>query len=55
VAFSPTFLAHGHYVTTDVAGGVRNTDCTYFFIQAIEKNSWKNLGSPEYFSDCPTA
>jgi len=44
VAFSPTFLAHGHYVTTDVAAAFGILTATYFFIQAIEKNSWKNLG-----------
>jgi hypothetical protein len=43
VAFSPTFLAHGHYVTTDVAAAFGIVSSTYFFIKATEKNTWKNL------------
>jgi len=43
VAFSPTFLAHGHYVTTDVAAAFGIVSATYFFAKAIEKNTWKNL------------
>jgi len=43
VAFSPTFLAHGHYVTTDVAAAFGTISALYFFIKAIEKNTWKNL------------
>jgi hypothetical protein len=43
-AFSPTFLAHGHYVTTDVAAAFGIMSATYFFVKAIEKDTWKNLG-----------
>lgn len=43
VAFSSTFLAHGHYVTTDVAAAFGIISATYFFVKAIEKDTWKNL------------
>jgi hypothetical protein len=42
-ALSPTFLAHGHYVTTDVAAAFGILAATYFFVKAVEKDSWKNL------------
>lgn len=43
VALSPTFLAHGHYVTTDVAAAFGVVSATYFFIKAIENPKWKNI------------
>jgi hypothetical protein len=35
VAFSPTFLAHGHYVTTDVGAALGFVVATYFFLKLL--------------------
>jgi hypothetical protein len=40
---SPTILAHGHYVTTDVGAAFGILLGTYFFIRFIETPSTKNL------------
>jgi hypothetical protein len=41
-SFSPTFLAHGRLVTTDVAATFGVVLSTYFFLQFLEKFSVKN-------------
>jgi 4-amino-4-deoxy-L-arabinose transferase-like glycosyltransferase len=40
---SPTMLAHGHYVTTDVGAAFGILLATYFFTRLIESPSTKNL------------
>jgi hypothetical protein len=40
---SPTILAHGHYVTTDVGAAFGIVLATYFFTRLIETPSTKNL------------
>jgi len=40
---SPTVLAHGHYVTTDVAATLGIFIASYYFIKFILKSSRKNL------------
>jgi 4-amino-4-deoxy-L-arabinose transferase-like glycosyltransferase len=40
---SPTILAHGHYVTTDVGAAFGILLGTYFFVRLIESPSTKNL------------
>ena len=40
---SPTILAHGHYVTTDVGAAFGILLATYFFVHLIELPSMKNL------------
>jgi 4-amino-4-deoxy-L-arabinose transferase-like glycosyltransferase len=40
---SPTILAHGHYVTTDVGAAFGIVLATYFFIRLIEEPSTKNI------------
>ncbi len=35
VAFSPTFMAHGHYVTTDVGAALGFVAATYFFLKML--------------------
>jgi hypothetical protein len=42
-AFSPTVLAHGHLVTTDVGAAAGIIIATYFFIKYLKINSWQNL------------
>ena len=42
-AFSPTVLAHGHLVTTDVGAAAGIIIATYFFIKYLKVNSWQNL------------
>lgn len=43
VAFSPSFLAHGHYVTTDVGATLGITLSLYYFVKFIQNQSRKNL------------
>ena len=40
---SPTILAHGHYVTTDIGAAFGILLATYFFVHLIESPSTKNL------------
>lgn len=40
---SPTFLAHGHLVTTDVAAALGAFAATYYFVKALKSPSWKNI------------
>lgn len=42
-ALSPTILAHGHYVTTDVGASFGIVFATYFFLKYIESPSTKHL------------
>ncbi|MEK7464387.1 MAG: glycosyltransferase family 39 protein [Patescibacteria group bacterium] len=42
-AFSPTVLAHGHYVTTDVGAAFGLILSTYFFVKFLLHQSNKNL------------
>lgn len=42
-SFSPTFLAHGRFVTTDVGAAFGVVLATYFFLKALKKDSLKNL------------
>ena len=42
-AFSPSVLAHGHYVTTDIGAGFGIVLGTYFFIKYLLKPTGKNL------------
>jgi len=41
--FSPTVLAHGHYVTTDIAAGFGVVLATYFFIKFLANPKKLNL------------
>jgi hypothetical protein len=41
--FSPTILAHGHYVTTDVGAAFGATLATYFFLAFLETPTTKRL------------
>jgi hypothetical protein len=43
VALSPTFLAHGHYVTTDIGAALGVISATYFFVKCLEKPTRKNI------------
>lgn len=43
VAFSPSFLAHGHYVTTDVGATLGIFTSLYYFSKFINDKSGKNL------------
>ncbi len=43
VAFSPTILAHGHYVTTDVGAGLGILLGTWRFVEYLEKPSRRNM------------
>lgn len=43
VAFSPTFLAHGHYVTTDIAATFGILFSTYWFLKFLEKPQIKQV------------
>jgi hypothetical protein len=42
-AFSPTFLAHGRFVTTDVAAAFGVVLATFFFLKAKRKPTTKNI------------
>ena len=42
-SFSPTFIAHGHLVTTDVAAALAITFGTYYFIRALKSPTKKNI------------
>jgi len=42
-AFSPTFLAHGRYVTTDVGAAFAFFFASYFFIKFLKNQTGKNL------------
>ena len=42
-SFSPTFLAHGRLVTTDVAAALGVVLSTYFWLKFLEKPSKKNI------------
>jgi len=42
-AFSPTFLGHGHLVTTDVAAALGALTGTYYFVKCLKNPSWKNM------------
>lgn len=41
--FSPTFLAHGHLVTTDTAAAAGIFISLYYFVKALQKPSGKNI------------
>lgn len=42
-AFSPTVLAHGHYVTTDLGAALGIFMATYYFVRFLFEQSCKNL------------
>ena len=42
-AFSPTFLAHGRFVTTDVAASFGIVLATFFFLKTFKNPSWRNI------------
>ncbi|MFW6282919.1 MAG: ArnT family glycosyltransferase [Minisyncoccales bacterium] len=42
-AFSPTFIAHGRLVTTDIGGAFGIFIATYFFVKFLKNNTRKNL------------
>ncbi|MBU2564591.1 glycosyltransferase family 39 protein [Patescibacteria group bacterium] len=42
-SFSPTFIAHGRYVTTDVGAAFGFFAAIYFFVKWIQKPTTKNL------------
>jgi hypothetical protein len=42
-SFSPTFLAHGRLVTTDVGAAAGYFIATYYFLKALKKPSKKNI------------
>lgn len=42
-AFSPTVLAHGHYVTTDIGAALGVVLATYFFIKFLLKPTGRHL------------
>lgn len=43
VGWSPSFLAHGHYVTTDVGAALGIVFATYMFVRYLESPSRKHL------------
>ena len=43
VAFSPNFLAHGHYVTTDIGASLGFLVAAYFFLKSVYSPSRKNI------------
>lgn len=43
LAFSPIFLAHGHYVTTDVAATLGALLTLYSFLKLLDRGTHKNL------------
>ncbi|MDI6602757.1 MAG: glycosyltransferase family 39 protein [Patescibacteria group bacterium] len=42
-SFSPTFLAHGRLVTTDVGAAFGVVFAIYYFLKALKEPSWKNI------------
>ena len=42
-SFSPTFLAHGRLVTTDVAAALGFLIAAYFWTNFLKKPNWKNI------------
>lgn len=42
-SFSPTFIAHGRYVTTDVGAAAAFFIATYYFVKYLKNSSNKNL------------
>ncbi|MEX2032991.1 MAG: glycosyltransferase family 39 protein [Candidatus Colwellbacteria bacterium] len=42
-AFSPTILAHGHYVTTDIGAALGVIIALYFFVKFLTQSSRRNL------------
>jgi len=42
-SFSPTFIAHGRYVTTDVGAAAAFFIATYYFVKWLQKPTKKNL------------
>lgn len=42
-AFSPTILAHGHYVTTDIGAALGTIVSLYFFVKFLKEGSRRNL------------
>jgi hypothetical protein len=42
-ALSPTFLAHGHYVTTDIGAALGTLIATYYFVKYLNSRSKKHL------------
>lgn len=43
LAFSPSFLAHGEYVTTDVGASLGIAIGIYFFLKMLRAPSWKSV------------
>ncbi|MDO8443342.1 MAG: glycosyltransferase family 39 protein [bacterium] len=43
IAFSPNFLAHGHYVATDIGATLGILVSSYYFLRFINKPSRKNI------------
>ena len=43
IAFSPNFLAHGHYVATDIGATLGILIASYYFLKAVYDPSRKNL------------
>ena len=43
IAFSPNFLAHGHYVATDISATLGILVASYYFLKAVYNPSRKNL------------
>ncbi len=43
IAFSPNFLAHGHYVTTDVGAALGILVASYYFLKYIYNPTRKNI------------
>lgn len=43
IAFSPNFLAHGHYVTTDIGATLGILMASYYFLRFINEPSKKNI------------
>ncbi len=43
IAFSPNFLAHSHYVTTDIGAALGIFSAVYYFTRFLEKRERKNL------------
>ena len=42
-AFSPTILAHGHYVTTDIGAALGVIVALYFFVRFLKQQNRRNL------------
>ena len=42
-AFSPTILAHGHYVTTDIGAALGVIVALYFFVKFLGQQNRRNL------------